>query len=49
MFGVMFGGMETGLPPAVGKQTLLNTFPLEYMNPPPRGEKVNGPGAQPSP
>ena len=31
-----------GLPsPAGGEQTLLNTSPFKYMNPLPRGEKVN--------
>lgn len=38
----------TAIPGGRG-QTLLNTSSFGYMNPLPRGEKVNGPGAPPAP
>ncbi len=32
-----------------GKQTLMNTSPSDYMNPLPRGEKVNDPDTPQTP
>ncbi|MDK2916246.1 MAG: hypothetical protein PWR25_803 [Euryarchaeota archaeon] len=36
-------------PGGAGKQTPQNTSPFRYMNPLPRGEKVNGPETEEAP